>query len=126
MQANAMETTHPPTPLPHYSRYQLFVSVAILLAFITGAEILAIWLPWVHWFLIAVLVVLSLVKFSYVIFVFMHLRWDRLLCTLLFVMGLLLAGGTGWALLRLFAADDSLPLTSQTEPPPAPALTPPQ
>ena len=121
-----METTHPPVPLPQYSRYQLFVSVAILLAFITGAEILAIWLPWVHWFLIAVLVVLSLVKFSYVIFVFMHLRWDRLLCTLLFVMGLLLAGGTGWALLRLFAADDSLPLTSQTEPPPAPALTPPQ
>jgi len=111
-----METTHPPVPLPQYSRYQLFVSVAILLAFITGAEILAIWLPWVHWFLIAALVVLSVVKFSYVIFVFMHLRWDRLLCTLLFVMGLLLAGGTGWALIRLFAAEASVPLTSQPEP----------
>ena len=112
-----METTHPPAPELGYSRYQLFVSVAILLAFITGAEIVAIWLPWVHWFLLAVLLILSVVKFSYVIFIFMHLRWDRRLCTILFLMGLFLAGGTGWALLRLFAAGDSLPLTSQEEPP---------
>lgn len=118
-----METTHPPAPELGYSRYQLFVSVAILLAFITGAEIVAIWLPWVHWFLIAVLLVLSVVKFSYVIFIFMHLRWDRRLCTILFLGGLFLAAGTGWALIRLFAAGDSLPLSSETETPPAVAPT---
>lgn len=110
-----METAHPPAPASEHSRYQLFVSVAILLAFVTGAEVLAIWLPWVHWFLIAVLVLLSVVKFSYVVFVFMHLRWDRLLCTALFLTGLLLAAGTAWALLRLFGAPESVPLTSQTE-----------
>lgn len=114
-----METTHPPAPATGLSRYQLFVNVAILLAFITGAEILAIWLPWVHWFLIAVLLVLSVVKFSYVVFVFMHLRWDRRLCTVIFLIGLFLAGGTGWALLQVFAAGDSVPLTSQPEPPSA-------
>ena len=112
-----METTHPPLPPSGSSRYQLFVGVAILLAFVTGAEILAIWLPWVHWFLIAVLVVLSLVKFSYVIFVFMHLRWDRRLCTVIFLIGLFLAAGTTSALLGIFSAEDSVPLTSQNESP---------
>lgn len=118
-----METPSPPAPLPHGSRYQLFVSVAILLSFITGAEIVAIWLPWVHWLLLAILAVLSVVKFSYVIFVFMHLRWDKRLCTLLFLMGLTLAGGTVWALILLFGSADSVPLTSQPDPPPAIAPT---
>jgi hypothetical protein len=113
-----METTHPPVLAPHQSRYQVFVSVAILLSFITGAEIVAIWLPWVHWFLVALLVVLSAVKFSYVIFVFMHLRWDRWLCTAVFLIGLLLAAGTAASLVRLFAVSESIPLTSQEEPPP--------
>jgi cytochrome c oxidase subunit 4 len=121
-----METTHPPVPERSTSRYQLFVTVATLLAFITGAEIIAIWLPWVHWLLLGGLVILSAVKFSYVIFVFMHLRWDRALCTILFVIGLVLAGGTAWALLRLFGAEDSLPLTSQPEPPAAVAPTAPK
>ncbi len=111
-----MDTPSPSSPPTGPSRYQLFVSVAIILAFITGAEIIAIWLPWVHWFLIAVLLVLSVVKFSYVIFIFMHLRWDRRLCTIIFLIGLFLAGGTGWALLKVFAAGDSVPLTSQPEP----------
>ncbi|MFT3828928.1 MAG: cytochrome C oxidase subunit IV family protein [Opitutaceae bacterium] len=119
-----METTHPPLLAPHQSRYQLFVGVAILLSFITGAEIVAIWLPWVHWFLVGLLVVLSAVKFGYVIFVFMHLRWDRRLCTALFLTGLLLAGGTALALIRLFAVGDSIPLTSQEEPPAPPASSP--
>ena len=114
-----MDTPEPHSPPPGYSHYQLFVSVAILLAFITGAEIVAIWLPWMHWFLLAVLLVLSLVKFSYVIFVFMHLKWDRRLCTILFLMGLFLAAGTGWALIRVFSAEDSIPLTSQPEVTPA-------
>ena len=119
-----METTHPPLLAPHQSRYQVFISVAILLSFITGAEIVAIWLPWVHWLLVALLVVLSAVKFGYVIFVFMHLRWDRWLCSAVFLIGLLLAGGTALSLVQLFAMNDSIPLTSQEEPP-APPTTPP-
>ena len=121
-----MDTTHPPDSPQEISRYQLFVSVAMLLAFITGAEIVAIWLPWVHWLLVALLVVLSAVKFSYVIFVFMHLKWDRAFCTVLFLIGLVLAGGTAWALLRLFGAEASTPLTSQPEPPAAVTSSPPK
>jgi cytochrome c oxidase subunit 4 len=119
-----METTSPPAPDHNISRYHLFVSVAMLLAFITGAEIVAIWLPWVHWLLIGLLVIMSAVKFSYVIFVFMHLRWDRAFCTILFLIGMILAGGTAWALLRLFNAPDSVPLSSQVESAPAPAAAP--
>jgi len=50
------------------------------------------------------------VKFLFVIFYFMHLRWDKPFCTILFFIGLVLAGGTMWALLTLFAAEASIPL----------------
>jgi cytochrome c oxidase subunit 4 len=40
----------------------------------------------------------------------MHLRWDKPFCTILFFIGLTLAGGTMWALLQLFAAEASKPL----------------
>jgi cytochrome c oxidase subunit 4 len=46
----------------------------------------------------------------FVIFFFMHLRWDKPFCTILFFIGLVLAGGTMWALLQLFSAQASLPL----------------
>jgi cytochrome c oxidase subunit 4 len=46
----------------------------------------------------------------FVIFYFMHLRWDKPFCTILFFIGLILAGGTMWALLLLFNAEASLPL----------------
>ena len=36
---------------------------------------------------------LSAVKFLFVIFYFMHLRWDKVFCTILFFIGLILAGG---------------------------------
>jgi cytochrome c oxidase subunit 4 len=41
----------------------------------------------------------------------MHLRWDKAFCTILFFIGLILAGGTMWALLKLFGVADSKPLT---------------
>jgi cytochrome c oxidase subunit 4 len=88
----------------------------MLLAVITGVEIVAIGLPFATWFLVTSLVVLSVVKFLFVIFYFMHLRWDKAFCTILFFIGLVLAGGTMWALLHLFATEDSKPLTyPQTE-----------
>jgi cytochrome c oxidase subunit 4 len=56
----------------------------------------------------------------FVIFYFMHLRWDKAFCTNLFFIGLVLAGGTMWALLKLFGSDASKPLTSvDLQPPPA-------
>jgi cytochrome c oxidase subunit 4 len=92
------------------SKFGLYVQIAMLLAVITGLELVTVYLPFVKWLLIAVLVVLSTVKFLFVIFYFMHLRWDRLFCTILFFIGLVLAGATMWALLKLFGADAAKPL----------------
>jgi cytochrome c oxidase subunit 4 len=92
------------------SKYQIYVQIAMLLAVITGIEIIVVYLPFAKWLIITTLVVLSTVKFMFVIFYFMHLRWDKPFCTILFFIGLVLASGTMWALLTLFAAEASLPL----------------
>ena len=103
------------------NKFWAYVQIAMLLAVITGVEIVVIGLPFTKWMLIAALVVLSIVKFLFVIFYFMHLRWDKLFCTILFFIGLILAGGTMWALLNLFAFEDSKPLSaaSAIDAPPA-------
>ena len=92
------------------SKFQSYVQIAMLLAVITGIEIIGVYLPFAKWLIVSTLVVLSIVKFMFVIFYFMHLRWDKPFCTILFFIGLILAAGTMWALLTLFAADASKPL----------------
>ncbi|MEI6862307.1 MAG: cytochrome C oxidase subunit IV family protein, partial [Verrucomicrobiota bacterium] len=84
---------------------------AMLLAVITGVEVVAVFLPFPAWFVITGLVVLSIVKFMFVIFFFMHLRWDKIFCTILFFIGLVLGGGTLLALVTLFRMQASVPLT---------------
>ena len=102
---------HPASEHEADNKFHLFVQIAMLLAVITGLELVTVYLPFMKWLLVGVLVVLSTVKFMFVIFYFMHLRWDKALCTILFFIGLVLAGGTMWALLKLFGADASKPLT---------------
>ena len=92
------------------SKYQIYVQIAMLLAVITGIEIAIVYIPWAKWIIVTLLVVLSAVKFLFVIFYFMHLRWDKPFCTILFFIGLAIAGGTMWGLLALFGAEASLPL----------------
>lgn len=94
------------------SKFQIYVQIAMLLAVITGIEIVIVYIPFVKWILVTALVVLSAVKFMFVIFYFMHLRWDKVFCTILFFIGLVLASGTMWALLHLFGAEASKPLTA--------------
>src|SRR3979409_1018556 len=93
------------------SKFHIYVQIAMLPAVITGVEIIGVYLPFPKWTIVTTLVVLSTVKFMFVIFYFMHLRWDKPFCTILFFIGLILAGGTMWALLQLFSADASRPLT---------------
>jgi cytochrome c oxidase subunit IV len=119
------ETTSVPSPGAHElekSKFGLYVEIAMLLAVITGLELVTVYLPFMRWLLITVLVVLSTVKFMFVIFYFMHLRWDRAFCTILFFIGLVLAGGTMWALLKLFGAEASKPLDTAMIDPPAAVL----
>jgi cytochrome c oxidase subunit 4 len=94
------------------NKFWAYVQIAMLLAVITGVEIVAINLPFGKVLLVTALVILSLVKFLFVIFYFMHLRWDKAFCTILFFIGLILAGGTMWALLHLFSVEESKPLSA--------------
>jgi cytochrome c oxidase subunit 4 len=96
------------------NKFWAYVQIAMLLAVITGVEIVAIGLPFSKVFLITSLVVLSLVKFLFVIFYFMHLRWDKIFCTILFFIGLVLAGGTMWGLITVFVIEAGKPLTAVT------------
>ena len=84
----------------------------MILSVITGVEIVLVYLPLAKWFVVSSLVILSAVKFLCVIFIFMHLKWDKLFCTVLFFIGLVLAGGTMWALLKLFGAEAGKPLSA--------------
>ena len=88
------------------SKFQIYVQIAMLLAVITGVEIT----PFPKWILVTALVVLSAVKFLFVIFYFMHLRWDKPFCTILFFIGLVLAAGTMGGLMLIFGAEASVPL----------------
>lgn len=94
------------------SKFHIYVQIAMLLGVITGIEIVLIYLPFAKWLVVTGLVTLSAVKFLYVIFYFMHLKWDKVFCTILFFIGLVLAGGTMWALLQLFGAEASKPLSA--------------
>ena len=101
------------------NKFWIFVQIAMLLAVITGLELVTVYLPFMKWLLVSALVILSTVKFMFVIFYFMHLRWDKAFCTILFFIGLILAGGTMWALLKLFGAEASKPLPVTALEPPA-------
>lgn len=101
MDSHVVHST-PATPETAHSKFHVFVQIAMLLAVITGIEIVIVYLPFAKWLIISSLVVLSAVKFLFVIFYFMHLRWDKLFCTILFFIGLGLAGGTAIALVALF------------------------
>jgi cytochrome c oxidase subunit 4 len=111
-------TAHAPAAAGHAdaahidNKFEIFVQLAMLLAVITGVEIVMVYLPFMKWLVVGGLVVLSIVKFMLVIFYFMHLKWDKLFCTILFFIGLVLACGTVWALIQLFSVGDSRPLTA--------------
>lgn len=94
------------------SKFPLFVKLAMILAIITGLEIVTVYLPFAAWLLVTALIAMSAVKFLCVIFIFMHLKWDKMFCTVLFFIGMILAGGTMWALLKLFDIAPSIPLSS--------------
>lgn len=101
---------------PAHSKFHIFVQIAMVLAVITGVEIVIVYLPFARWLIVTALIVLSAVKFLFVIFFFMHLRWDKLFCTILFFIGLALGGGTALALILLFAVGESHPLDGGVPP----------
>ncbi|BET67277.1 hypothetical protein ASA1KI_21950 [Opitutales bacterium ASA1] len=101
-------------------KFHVFMQIAMILAIVTGIEIVIIFIPVSDFWQYTTLAVLSLFKFLAVIFYFMHLRWDKVFCTVLFFIGLVLGTGTLLALLALFwhdrteAAADALMTAAET------------
>ena len=71
----------------------------MILAAITGVELVLVYLPLHEALILTILIVLSLFKFLGVIAWFMHLIYDKLLLTLAFGTGLIIATGTVIALM---------------------------
>ncbi len=98
---------------PKENKFHLLVKMAMVLAVITGLEVLTIYLPLPKGVIVTALLVMLSVKFTLGIYLFMHLKWDKVFCTILFLIGLILALGIALALLAMFKNSDSVPLTSQ-------------
>ena len=95
------------TPLPmaqashkdtETERYHTFVNLALALAAITGVELVLVYMPFHPIFIFTSLLALSLFKFVAVVAWFMHLVYDKLILTLAFGTGLVIATGTFVAL----------------------------
>lgn len=100
-----MEKPFPNNPEDR-KKFFTFIYLAMILALITGVEIVMIWMPLPRWFLFWSLGILSFIKFLAVIWWFMHMRWDRALIAVLFFLGLVIGGGTAVVLWALFVWDD--------------------
>lgn len=100
-------------PIPNNTedrkKFFTFIYLAMVLALITGVEIVVIWMPLPRWVIFWTLGILSVVKFLGVVWWFMHMRWDRALVAVMFFLGILIGGGTASALWALFAYDPHEP-----------------
>lgn len=90
-----------------HKRYFTFFNVILALIAMTFLELIIIVLPFHQYVLLAGLIVLSVIKFVLVIWYFMHLRWDQIFLTALFMLGLIIASGTVAVLYLLFPAGES-------------------
>ena len=86
-------------------RFFTFFNLSMILVAITGVEIVIIYVQSFEGSsIIAVLFVTSILKFIGVMTWFMHLRWDKILNTILFLMGLVISVFTYIAV--IYMADD--------------------
>ena len=83
-------------------RFFTFFNLSMALAAITGIEIVIIYVKAFDGAsVIAVLFTTSVLKFIGVVWWFMHLRWDKFLNTILFLLGLVIAAGTYFAVIYM-------------------------
>ena len=86
-------------------RFFTFFNLSMILVAITGLEIVIIYVQTFEGStIIGVLFATSILKFIGVVWWFMHLRWDKILNTVLFLIGLVIALGTYFAV--IFMADE--------------------
>lgn len=81
-----------------------YVQIALILGVLTAFEVWVYYQTGLRQVLTPVLLVLSAVKFVLVVLFFMHLKFDNRLFSMLFSLGLLIAGSVLVALILLFHA----------------------
>jgi cytochrome c oxidase subunit 4 len=102
----------PHTPGGGHASVKTYINVAIALAILTAVEVASLYIPGLpNWFLVTVLLVMSVVKFTLVVGFFMHLRYDSSIMRALFVGPLMIAIAIILALMALFSAFILLPHT---------------
>lgn len=79
-----------------------YVQIAIILAVITGIEVLVYYQPSIRPILAPILIIMSAIKFALVVMFFMHLRYDNRLFSISFVGPLGLAATVIIAVLLIF------------------------
>lgn len=83
-------------------RFFTFFNLSMALVAITGIEVVIIYVkPIGGAAIIGVLFLTSIIKFIGVIWWFMHLRWDKIVNTVLFLLGLVIALGTFFAVIYM-------------------------
>ena len=83
-------------------RFFTFFNLSMILVAITGIEIVIIYVQtFESTSIIGILFATSIIKFCGVVWWFMHLRWDKFLNTVLFLMGLVIALGTYFAVIYM-------------------------
>jgi cytochrome c oxidase subunit IV len=101
-------STHPSDLLGHDDHHEpgdggvmFYTIIAVILCCITAVEVACLYEPLMSlpdFVKIGILLGLSVIKFAMVCAFFMHLYFDHILTTILFLIGLVLAGGTMVAL----------------------------
>ena len=92
-------------------RFFTFFNLSMALTAITGLEIVIIYVQaFESKAIISILFATSIIKFVGVVCWFMHLRWDKILNTVLFLMGLIIALGTYFAV--IYMADHPIDIES--------------
>ena len=91
------------------NRYYAFVNLALILAAVTGIELVLVYLPFPRTIIFTILISLSLFKFIGVVAWFMHLIYDKLILTMAFGTGMIIAFGTYTALLFLLGGEAVAP-----------------
>ena len=108
-----MSHSHSASELEHLKaendRYYAFVNLALILAAVTGIELVLVYMPFPSALIFTVLICLSLFEFVGVVAWFMHLIYDKLLLTMAFGTGMIIAFGTYTALLFLLGGDAVAP-----------------
>jgi cytochrome c oxidase subunit 4 len=79
-------------PEHHHPSPAKYVGIAILLAVITGLEVVLYYINMPQALLVSFLMVLALMKFTLVAAFFMHLKFDSPMLRRVFVTGIILAG----------------------------------